>query len=453
MYFFAVPSFFLQNLPYLCSQNDVMRILFVNTSELTGGAAVATSRLMRALRKSGESAAMVVRDKTSDDGDVLSLPGRWSARWHFLWERLVVFLHLRLHKEHLWEIDIANSGADITQLPAFKNADVVHLAWINQGMLSLQGIRRILASGKPVVWTLHDLWPVSGICHYARGCGKFSHGCGDCPLLPGGGGSKDLSNKVWLRKKDVYQSGNISLVTCSEWLGNQARQSGLAQGIDVSTIPNPIDTSVFCPSDKARARAALGLPQDKKVILFVAQKVTDERKGASYLVSALDKLRSLHPEVAEETVVALLGGHSDDLASQISLPVYPLGYVSGDALLSRVYNAADVFVLPSMEDNLPNTIMEALACGVPCVGFRVGGIPEMIDDRISGYVACAGSSDDLAEGLFWVLSEADHEALSKSAVAKVMECYSEEAVARRYINVYRRALARQHGSGRTENSF
>lgn len=385
---------------------------------------------------------MVVRDKSSADADVLTVPGRRLARWRFLWERLTVLLHLRLRKDHLWEIDIARQGNDITRLPAFKSADIIHLAWINQGMLSLQGIRKILASEKPVVWTLHDLWPVSGICHYARGCENFISGCGNCRLLPGGGVADDLSSRIWRRKKAVYKSGNISFVACSNWLCEQARHSGLAQGIEITSVPNAIDTDVFRPADRREARLAAGLPTDKKVILFASQKVTDERKGASYLVSAIRKLCDEHPEVAQTAVVALLGAHSDDLARQLSLPVFALGYVSGDDRLAQVYNAADVFVLPSMEDNLPNTLMEALACGVPCVGFRVGGIPEMIDNMLDGYVAEAGSSDDLAEGLRWVLAEADGDMLSREAVAKVRERYSEEAVIKKYTEVYRRAIER-----------
>ena len=148
-----------------------MKILIVNTSERTGGAAVAANRLMKALNNSGVKAKMLVRDKESDTLTVAQLPKSPMKRWHFLWERLVVFCHLHFSKQHLFEIDIANAGTDITNMREFQEADIIHLHWINQGMLSLNSIRKILRSGKPVVWTMHDIWPATGICHYTRGCG------------------------------------------------------------------------------------------------------------------------------------------------------------------------------------------------------------------------------------------------------------------------------------------
>lgn len=423
-----------------------MRILIVNTSELNGGAAVASNRLVAALNNNGEKAKMLVRDKSSENISVVKIPGKVSAKWHFLWERLRVFMALHFRKEHLWEIDIANAGTDITSLPEFKEADIIHLAWINQGMLSLGNIDKIVKSGKPIVWTMHDLWPATAICHYARGCTSFKTGCNNCKLLPGGGSDKDLAFKVWNKKKSVYKNSNIHFVTCSRWLENQTKSSGLLENMSVTSIPNPIDTNIFSPQDKTEAKKALGLPADKKVILFVAQKVTDERKGAHCLIEALQKLKNENPEVAENCVVALLGGHAEELVEQISIPTYPLGYFSGDKNIAAVYNAADVFVLPSMEDNLPNTLMEALACGVPCVGFYVGGIPEMIDHNKNGYVAKAGDTSDLKEGIKWILSDADSKELRSACITKVTRCYSQQSVSLKYVEVYSSVMA-QKGYG------
>jgi len=413
-----------------------MRVLIVNTSENTGGAAVASRRLLSALNNNGVVAKMLVRDRATNNPSVISLPGGLAQRWHFLWERLVVFMHLHFKKEHLWEIDIANAGTDITKLDAFKEADVVHLEWINQGMLSLSGIRKILASGKPVVWTMHDLWPASSICHYARGCENYYGGCRHCKLLPGGGGTSDLSTTVWNKKKDLYKGQNLHFVCCSHWLEAQAAKSLLLKECGLSSIPNPIDTNVFCPQNKGELRGSLSLPTDKRVILFAAQKVTDERKGARYFVEGMRKLVENHPSVASQTVVALLGGHAEELAAMLPVEAYPLGYVSGEENLSRVYAAADVFVLPSMEDNLPNTIMEALSCGVPCVGFRVGGIPEMIDHNVNGYVANVADAQDLADGIAYVLDDTNYAAMSANARAKVIKAYSEESVVAQYKQVY-----------------
>ena len=418
-----------------------MRVLIVNTSERTGGAAVAANRLMDALNNNGVKAKMLVRDKESEDITVVGLPHSPLLQWHFLWERWCAFWHLHFSKSHLWEIDMACAGSDITKMREFKEADVIHLSWINQGMLSLKSIKKIIKSGKPVVWTMHDLWPATGVCHYARGCKRYASSCGNCPLLPHKGSSHDLSNKVFRKKQALYKDANIHFVACSKWLERQAKQSGLFVGQRITNIPNPIDSHIFCPRDKKEARLQVGLPEDKKLILFVSQKVTDERKGVSYFVEALEKLVQRDPSMKERVAVAILGGHSEEVASRLSLPSYPLGYISDEKTIVQVYNSVDAFVLPSLEDNLPNTIMEAMACGVPSVGFKVGGIPEMIDHLKNGYVANYCDSDDLMSGIHWVLEEASVEELKKACLYKVSHQYSQHAVALSYIEVYNHALA------------
>ena len=418
-----------------------MRVLIVNTSEATGGAAVAANRLMEALKKNGVKAKMLVAEKQTDHVTVAELPHRWLYKWHFLSERLGIFRHLYFSRKSLFDIDTASAGCDITSLPEFKEADVIHLNWINQGMLSLKSIRKIVKSGKPIVWTMHDLWPAAGICHYARNCSAFRTGCHNCQLLPGGGSTNDLARRVWERKKRLYHTSNIHFVACSRWLETQAKQSALLTGMRVTSIPNTIDTHVFCPTDKREARLRVHLPENGRLLLLVAQKLTNERKGAAYFIEAVGRLVERMPQMKENTAVAILGAHADEIASQIALPAYPLGYVENERQIADIYNAADAYVLPSLEDNLPNTIMEAMACGVPCVGFRVGGIPEMIDHLRTGYVANFKDADDLAEGIRWTLDDADHEALKAACIKKVAHNYSQQSVATKYIEVYNELIA------------
>ncbi|MDE6647730.1 MAG: glycosyltransferase, partial [Prevotella sp.] len=199
-----------------------MRVLIVNTSERTGGAAVAANRLMEALKNNGVKAKMLVRDKETELLTVVALPGQRMAQWHFLWERLVVWLHLHLRRKHLFELDIANCGTDITRLPEFQEADVIHLHWVNQGMLSLNGIRKILDAGKPVVWTMHDIWPATAICHYARGCEQFHTECRQCALLPSR--RSGLARRVWQHKQRMLCDRRITYVACSQWLADEARK-------------------------------------------------------------------------------------------------------------------------------------------------------------------------------------------------------------------------------------
>ena len=423
---------------------NVMKVLIINTSEKAGGAAVAASRLMETLINNGVKAKMLVLDRETDRLTVVALPRSPWLRWNFLWERLCIFLSSRLSRKHLFEIDIANTGSDITRLPEFQEADVIHLHWINQGMLSLKGIQKILRSGKAVVWTMHDIWPATAICHLTLGCRRFTSGCQHCKYLPGGGSANDLSASVWRRKQQMLSAGPISFVACSRWLEGEAKASALLKGHQITNIPNPIDTRLFSPGSQQEARQALALPEERRLLLFICQRVTNKNKGMDYLIEACRLLAEQYPDMVQTTGVVILGSHADEVTDQLPFEAYPLGYLTDERRIAQVYRAADVFVLPSLSENLPNTIMEAMACGVPCIGFRVGGIPEEIDHQKNGYVAQYRDAADLARGIRWVLCEADHTELSQQAVRKVARNYSQSSVAVRYIEVYQEALAQKH---------
>ena len=420
-----------------------MRVLLGNTSEPTGGAAVAAGRLMVALQKNGVEVKMLVRDKSSGNSDVVAVGNRFLMQWRFLWERIVVWAANRFRKHHLFAVDIANAGVDITSTPEFKQADVIHLHWINQGMLSLRDIRRVLDSGKPVVWTLHDLWPCTGICHYPSRCIHFHDVCHDCPYLWGGGSSRDLSRKIFRRKEKLYRGRHITFVSCSRWLGTEACRSALCVGQHVTSIPNPIDVAFFKPGDKDEARRRCGFPLDKKLLLFGSVKISDERKGFDYLVEACRILLEKYLDIKEKLAVVVMGKCSQELEDRLPLAVYSTGYVEDETRMVDIYNAADVFVIPSLEDNLPNTIMEAMACGTPCVGFDTGGIPEMIDHDVDGYVARYKSAQDFAHGIYTLLYDVDHRVFSHEAREKVLSAYAPDVVAGRYIALYRNEIEKR----------
>ena len=419
-----------------------MKVLIVNTSERTGGAAVAANRLMKALINHGVKAKMLVRDKESDSLTVTELSRSWRLRWNFLWERFVIFVRSGFSRKHLFEIDLANTGTDITRLREFQEADIIHLHWINQGMLSLSGIRKILRSGKPVVWTMHDIWPATAICHVTLGCRNFTTRCRSCRLL-GNSQGDDISTTIWQRKLRMLEGENIYYVACSRWLENEAKASALLKGHKVTSIPNPIDTHIYNKYSKEEARQRLGLPQDRRLILFASQRVTTPNKGMDYLIEAC-RLLGNRTKCQTPYEVVILGGHAEELVELLQLKAHPLGYVNDERRIVDVYNAVDVFVLPSLSENLPNTIMEAMACGVPCVGFKVGGIPEEIDHKRNGYVADYRNAEDLARGIRWILEESDYEALSRNAIQKVAHNYSQQSVALRYAEVYQQAMAFKH---------
>jgi glycosyltransferase involved in cell wall biosynthesis len=343
-------------------------------------------------------------------------------------------------------VDIANTGTDITHLPEFTQADVIHLHWINQGMLSIKDLQRILNSGKPIVWTLHDMWPFTGICHYSEECDRYLTHCQNCPLLAVAH-PRDLSHHVFEQKARLYATPmrhRIRFVACSHWLEGLAKQSPLLKSHEVTSIPNAINTNLFRPRNKQEARQKLGLPADKTLLLFGSMKITDPRKGIHYLVDACRILKAQHPELCERLGVVVLGKESDACAELFPFPIYPLAYMSSEKELPDVYNAVDLYVTPSVQDNLPNTIVEAMACGIPCVGFNVGGIPQMIDHLHNGYVADYKSADDLANGIYWTLTEGDPKELSEEACRKAVNSYSESTIARKYIDIYNKITTCGH---------
>lgn len=413
-----------------------MRVLLINTSERIGGAAIAATRLMESLKNNGIKAKLLVRDKQTDEISVVGLEKNWIHIVKFVWERFIIWKANHFKKNNLFAVDIANCGTDITVLPEFKQADVIHLHWINQGMLSLKTIRKIQQSGKPIVWTMHDMWPCTGICHHARECTNFQTECHHCPYLYEGGSDKDLSYRIFKKKMKLYKSAPIIFVTCSNWLREKAISSALLAGQTVISIPNPINVALFQPHDKKEARSKCMLPATGKLILFGSVKVSDKRKGIDYLIESCKILNEKDPQLKEQLSIVVFGNQSEKLQNNLPFRIFPLNFINNDHDLVNLYNAVDLYVTPSLEENLPNTIMEAMACGVPCVGFNVGGIPEMIDHLHNGYVAEYKSSEDFANGMHWLLTNPDYKQISEQACHKAVASYSESNVAKKYIEIY-----------------
>lgn len=414
-----------------------MRVLIVNTTEKKGGAAVAARRLAIALKSVGIRITMLVRDKETNNTFVVSLKESIWNIVRFAWERICILFSNGFNKKDLFAVSIANTGVDITSLPEFIEADVIHLHWINQGMLSLECLKRIFQSGKPIVWTMHDMWPCTGICHHARMCEGYTERCGNCQFIYNGKRTHDLSDIVFRKKEKIYgYADNIVFVTCSKWLGEKARKSSLLKNKKVVSIPNPINTNIFCRKNKIQSRISLGLPSEMKLILFGSVKITDKRKGIDYMIEACNILANKNTELKEEIGIVVLGQNSAVLEDILPFKVFALSYESEEMKIANIYNAVDVFATPSLEENLPNMIMEAMACGTPCIGFNVGGIPEMIDHLHNGYVAEYKSAADFAKGLKYVLYDKNYTNMCDAAIRKVHENYSEKAVAEKYINIY-----------------
>lgn len=392
-----------------------MRVLLVNTSENAGGAAIACRRLMEALTLSGIEVRMLTAS-------------RWRGMWCKAVERVMLLPMMGFSWKKSWSIDVNWLGTDITRTEEYEWADVVHLHWVNQGMVSLEQLRRMALMGKPVVWTMHDVWNATAVCHLTLDCQQFKERCAECPMT-----WPALARHTWRRKQQLYDAAQIRFTTCSEWLRSQALCSGLMHNQDVTAIPNPIDTRIFHPADRMAARRDIGIDDmERPLVLFVAQYLNNPNKGARYLMDAMRQLTA-----CRDVGLIIMGSNGSEVAEALpGVKIYDLGYQNNAEHIARIYSASDVFVLPSLSENLPNTIMEAMACGVPSVGFRIGGIPEMIDHKGNGYVAEPRNAESLAEGISFCLSPSNRAALSAACTAKVELCYSQRAVAERFIQLY-----------------
>ncbi len=417
-----------------------MKILLLNTSDTTGGAAQACNRLYRALQQNGADVSFMVNEKSGSNADIRSFNEDFLSRKisdiRFATERLSLYPKLK-NKKDLFFFSPANTGMDISNHPAVQQASVIHLHWFNQGFLSLPSLQKLSSLKKKIVWTLHDMWGFTGGCHYVRGCENFKAHCGNCPYLSTKK-ENDLSDEVWKKKSSIYDKNIFTFVTCSKWLAGIAGQSSLLQGFDIHPIPNPIDVQLYKPIDKIEARKSLRLNPDKFYILFASQNLADERKGFRYLREATELLHTNHTELKDKVELIVFGKTKVDLQSLLPLKVNALGSLSSQEKIVDAYNAANIFVLPSLEDNLPNTVMEALSCGIPVVAFNTGGIPEMVDDGNNGFLAEQKSSEQLADAMLRIIqNEIPYETLSENARKKVLKNFRFEKVAKQYLNVYR----------------
>lgn len=415
-----------------------MKVLLVNKSDSVGGAAIACIRLLHALVKNDVEAKALVQEKRGDDPNIsCTTRSAWKRLlnfWRFVRERLL-FLPYEKSKEIRFLFSPANTGENIKNHALAREADIIHFHWINQGYLSLKSISRILSLKKPVVWTMHDMWTFTGGCHHSGSCKAYKTRCSNCPFLKHPR-KYDLSTKLWWKKYNIWGKGNITFVACSQWLAGCAKSSGLLGNCRVEAIPNPIETGIFKPLDKSELKLNVQLKEGEFIILFGAVKVSSYFKGFSFFRDALNLLKQNHPEISEKIVIGVFGMVSEELLDSLPFKNINFSVVSDKKQMAEIYSLSDVYVTSSLQENLPNTIMESFSCGTPAVAFNVGGIPEMIDHMENGYLAEYMSADDLAHGIYWTLFEADRVKLSENARKKAVDNYSEAVVAKRYTALY-----------------
>jgi glycosyltransferase involved in cell wall biosynthesis len=328
-------------------------------------------------------------------------------------------------------------GYDLSASPLVQAGDVINLHWVAHYQSPVT-LRDLLALGKPVVWTLHDQWPFTGGCHYTAGCENYRQSCEDCPQLTDD--PFNLPQAVLRDKMELFRGANLTIVTPSRWMASCAGNSRLFKDLRVEVISNSVDTDIFTPLPRGQAKQSLGLSPETIAILFVAQQGNERRKGFPQLVEAirhcLDDV-GFHSLVESDKVRLLCMGHASHDFSELGIPAVSLGYLSSGEEIGLAYAAADTFVLPSLEDNLPNTMLEAMSCGTPVVAFDAGGISDVVVDRLTGKLVPVGDVRQLADAILSLVLDPDgRELMGQKCRQMMVERYSLPVQARRYLDLY-----------------
>jgi len=403
---------------------------------MEGGAALAANRLHRGLLGCRVDSRMLVQSKLSDDPTVTgstTAVGRLAARIRYQLDALPALVSRRRRGTTFTPAWLPDTLAG--RIAALA-PDLIHLHWVAGGFLRLENLARF---NRPLVWTLHDMWPFTGGCHYTGDCCRFADSCGSCPELDSSV-EDDLSRRVWGRKALAWRGLPLTVVAPSSWMARCARESSLFSGARIEVLPNGIDSSLFQPGDRRAAREILRLPQDRRLILFGAMSPTAEpRKGFRHLLAGLRALAAQGWGDRAELVV--YGASDARQRPDFGLPTRYVGHLSDQARMALLNVAADVVVAPSTQDNLPNTVLEALSCGTPVVAFRIGGMPDLIGHGQTGWLCEPFDPEDLARGIARVLGDhALRETLGRQARAQVEREFSLSVVARRHLGLYEELL-------------
>ena len=414
-----------------------MRILHFSSGDITGGAAKAAYRLHTALRETGHDSQMIVLRKKSDDDTVTQAPPPkprpWASRLERLLRRQPPTAHYTFNFDPRPPINLPLLLAGQTQSP-----DAVCLHWIN-GLLDVRAIRGLYDYFRcPIVWVMADQEPLTGGCHYSFGCEGFTRECGNCPQLTPSH-AYDQSRVVWRRKKELLADLPICFVAPTSWGREKLRQSSLFHHDRCDLIPYPVDPLIFRPIEQRIARDLLHLPQDKKIIFFGATYLEDRRKGMTLLLEALTEARARFEFSAiqpDDVFLLVAGLNGNQLMSELPFAGKYIGQLYDDLALALAYQAADIFVCPSVEDAGPMMIPEAMMCGTPVVAFNAGGAPDLIESGQTGYLANLADPSDLANGIAGLLEADNGSAIRGFAQLAARNRHSPNHVANLYSELF-----------------
>jgi glycosyltransferase involved in cell wall biosynthesis len=406
-----------------------MKILHINFSDYArgGGGAIAMYRLVLGLRDGGVDCKILSGAKTLESTESQAIPR--SLRLEALLAQIISKLGLNdIH---------CISSFKVKNNEYYLDADIINFHVLHSGFFSYLAIPSLTES-KPAVFTLHDMWSFTGHCAYSYNCDRWKIGCGKCPypdIYPAV--QRDNTRLEWKLKNSVYSRSNLTIVTPSTWLTEQAQQSMLSY-LPIHHIPNGIDTEAYQPLDPEQARSLLGIPPDKKVLMFAAASLTEPRKGGDLLLKALS---SLPASLKAKTVLLILGNGGKAIAEAAGIASLNLGYVSSDRLKSIAYCAANLFIFPTRADNLPLVLQESMACGTPMVSFKVGGVPDLVRPGITGYLATPEDVKDFCNGIVQLLEDQSlRDRMGQQCRAIALDEYPLQLQGERYVKLYRQIL-------------
>lgn len=403
------------------------------SSDITGGAGIAAYRLHDALLNHGVDSEMLVQKKTSDDYTVLG-PETIGQKIIGLGRPLMEQLPVKKYSQRNGTLFTASwlPFSDIVNKINKINPDLVHLHWIGGGMMRIEDILRITA---PIVWTLHDNWPFTGGCHIMWDCEKYKDSCGACPCL-GSDKDNDLSRKVFNRKQKVLSKiSDITIVGVSKWITKCSENSALLGNKKHLTIPNPLDTSIYKPLLKKNARSLLNLPHNKKIVLFGANNAnSDTNKGFSKLSESLNLLDG------DDIELVVFGASKPKTDQGFKYKTHYLGHVYDDVSLVAIYSAADVMVVPSLQESFGQTASESMACKTPVVAFGHTGLLDIIDHMVNGYLATPMDAHDLARGISFILEAENYAELCQNSRNKVVREFDSKLIATKFVDLYDQIL-------------
>ncbi|QSJ15271.1 glycosyltransferase family 4 protein [Nostoc sp. UHCC 0702] len=406
-----------------------MNILHINQSDNLGnGAGIAGYRLHQGLLAHGVNSRILVGILKANSDRI----GEISQTQPLIEKILYQFTWRNGLNDLNWI-----SSFDLAKHSFYQQADILNFHNLHHGYFSYLAIPS-LTTGKPAVFTLHDMWSFTGHCSYSYDCERWKIGCGKCPDLDSyPGTAKDNTHLEWKLKKWVYSRSNLTIVTPSNWLNQQAKQS-ILKDIPIHHIPYGIDTEAYQPLDTEQCRSLLGIPPNKKVLMFAALSLTYTRKGGDLLLKIL---QSLPDSLKAETVLLVMGSSGENISEAVNMETYNLGYITSDRLKSIAYSAADLFIFPTRADNLPLVLQESMACGTPMVSFKIGGVPDLVRPGITGYLALPEDTQDFCHGIVELLEDnQQRHHMSQNCRAIALKEYPLELQAQRYIELYRQVV-------------